>query len=178
MSVDGFALTVEGSVQAALVGLLLGSDEEADIFFSHLENSDLNEDIVPRTTRRCSGYYIRKLSHLRLQVQPLGWHQRATVRRCFLAISGSREPPRPYRRRLATAFPTVGGVAPGVIPGIDWSDHWSFVKHGFQALMITDTAYFRYPHYHKPTDTPDKIDAEKLARVVKGVERVIRDAAK
>jgi hypothetical protein len=33
--------------------------------------------------------------------------------------------------------------------------------------MITDTAYFTYPHYHKPTDTPDKIDAEKLARVVK-----------
>ena len=47
--------------------------------------------------------------------------------------------------RSHTAFPTVGGVAPGVIPGIDWSDHWSFVKHGFQALMITDTAYFRYP---------------------------------
>jgi hypothetical protein len=98
----------------------------------------------------------------------------------FVAISGSREL---LDRTIAsfrshTAFPTVGGVAPGVIPGIDWSDHWSFVKHGFQALMITDTAYFRYPHYHKPTDTPDKIDAEKLARVVKGVERVIRDAAK
>ena len=44
--------------------------------------------------------------------------------------------------------------------------------------MITDTAYFRYPHYHKPTDTPDKVDTEKLARIVHGVERVIRDMAK
>ena len=39
--------------------------------------------------------------------------------------------------------------------------------------MITDTALFRYPHYHKPTDTPDKIDNERLARVVKGIERVV-----
>jgi hypothetical protein len=44
--------------------------------------------------------------------------------------------------------------------------------------MITDTAYFRYPHYHKPTDTPDKADTEKLARIVHGVERVIRDMTK
>jgi hypothetical protein len=41
--------------------------------------------------------------------------------------------------------------------------------------MITDTAPFRYPHYHRPSDTPDKVDAESLARVVKGIERVIRD---
>ena len=77
--------------------------------------------------------------------------------------------------RAHTAFPTIGGVAPGFIPGIGWSDHWAFAQHGFQALMITDTATFRYPHYHKPTDTPDKVDTEKLARIVKGIERVVRD---
>jgi hypothetical protein len=77
--------------------------------------------------------------------------------------------------RAHTAFPTIGGVSPGFIPGIAWSDHWSFAQHGVQAVMVTDTAPFRYPHYHKPTDTPDKIDYDKLARVVKGMERVIRD---
>ena len=56
-----------------------------------------------------------------------------------------------------------------------WSDHWSFVEAGFQAMMITDTAIFRYPHYHKPTDTPDKVDYDKLARVTEGIERAIRD---
>lgn len=80
--------------------------------------------------------------------------------------------------RSHTQFPTVGGVAPGLIPGIGWSDHSSFSQYGFQALMVTDTAPFRYPHYHKPTDTPDKIDTEKLARVVKGLERVVRDLAR
>jgi len=80
--------------------------------------------------------------------------------------------------RTHTSFPSVGGVAPGAIPGIDWSDHWAFEQVGFPALMVTDTAPFRYPHYHQFTDTPDKVDMESLARVVKGMERVIRDAVR
>lgn len=80
--------------------------------------------------------------------------------------------------RRHTAFPSIGGVAPSYIQGIAWSDHASFQERGFPALMITDTAVFRYPHYHKATDTPDKVDYEKLARITKGVERVVRDLVK
>ncbi|HEY2137417.1 MAG TPA: M28 family peptidase [Xanthobacteraceae bacterium] len=87
-----------------------------------------------------------------------------------------RETVRSFRSH--TAFPTIGGVAPATIDGIDWSDHWSFVQQGFPAMMITDTALFRYPDYHQPTNTPDKVDTEKLARVVKGIDAVIRDAAR
>jgi hypothetical protein len=97
----------------------------------------------------------------------------------FVGLLGSRALVRETIRsfRAHTAFPTIGGVAPGFVPGIGWSDHWAFAEHGFQAVMITDTAPFRYPHYHQPSDTPDKVDAESLARVVKGIERVIRDLA-
>ncbi|WP_369009903.1 hypothetical protein [Escherichia coli] len=42
------------------------------------------------------------------------------------------------------------------------------------ALMITDTAPFRYPYYHTPEDTPDKIDCERLARVTAGLARMLR----
>jgi hypothetical protein len=98
----------------------------------------------------------------------------------FVGLLGSRalvqETVRSFRAH--TSFPTIGGVAPGFVPGIVWSDHWAFAEHGFQAVMITDTAPFRYPHYHRPSDTPDKVDAEKVARVVKGIERVIRDLAR
>ena len=80
--------------------------------------------------------------------------------------------------RSHTQFLSIGGVAPGFIPGIDWSDHWAFARQGFQAIMITDTAPYRYPDYHKETDTPDKVDTEKLARVTKGIERVVREAAR
>ena len=41
--------------------------------------------------------------------------------------------------------------------------------------MITDTALFRYAHYHKPTDTPDKVDYERLARLTTAMARVIHD---
>lgn len=77
--------------------------------------------------------------------------------------------------RRHTAFPSIGGVGYRVIPGIDWSDHASFDDHAIPALMITDTAIFRYPHYHKRTDTPDKLDYERLSRVTKGVERMLRE---
>jgi hypothetical protein len=95
----------------------------------------------------------------------------------FVGMMGSRALVRETMRsfRSHTSFPTIGGVAPGFVPGIAWSDHWAFAQQGFQAVMITDTAPFRYPHYHRPSDTPDKVDTEKVARVVKGMERVIRD---
>ncbi len=80
--------------------------------------------------------------------------------------------------RSHTAFPSVGGVAPAAIPGIDWSDHWSFARLGIPALMVTDTAIFRYAHYHRDTDTPDKVDYERLARITKGLERTIRELAR
>ena len=82
---------------------------------------------------------------------------------------------RSFRRH--TAFPTIGGVAPAIIPGMSWSDHWSFEQFGYPAFMITDTAPFRYPHYHRTTDTPDKVDVERLARITRGLERVIREMA-
>jgi Peptidase family M28 len=81
------------------------------------------------------------------------------------------------RFRDGTAFPSLGGVAPGSLPGITWSDHWSFGEFKIAAVMITDTAVFRYPHYHLTTDTPDKLDYERLARVTAGLVRVVSGLA-
>ena len=75
-------------------------------------------------------------------------------------------------REYAT-FPSEGIAAPSIIPGISWSDQWSFWKQGYPAIMITDTAPFRYPDYHSPRDTPDKVDYEKMVYVVKGMKKVI-----
>lgn len=76
--------------------------------------------------------------------------------------------------REQARVPSEGVAAPAIIPGVDWSDQWSFWRHGVPALMLTDTAPYRYPHYHLPSDTPDKIDYERLARVVAGLERMFR----
>ena len=79
--------------------------------------------------------------------------------------------------RRHSAFPSEGVAAPGRMMGIHWSDHWSFWQEGYAAVMVTDTALFRYPHYHASTDTPDRIDYERLARVVAGLAKVTVDLA-
>jgi hypothetical protein len=80
--------------------------------------------------------------------------------------------------RQQTLFPSQAVAAPGWIPGVYWSDHASFWRHGYPAIMITDTALFRYPYYHTPQDTADKLDYPRLARVVGGVAQVIGELAR
>lgn len=79
--------------------------------------------------------------------------------------------------RSHTQFPSEAVAAPGWLTGIGWSDHWSFWKENYSAVMITDTALYRYLPYHTPSDTPEQIDYASLARVVAGIERVIVDLA-
>ena len=90
---------------------------------------------------------------------------RDLVRRCI----------RVFREKAA--FPSEGGALPSITPGVGWSDHESFWREGYAALMVTDTAPFRYPHYHTAGDTPDKVDTDRAARVVGGLEHVLRDLA-
>lgn len=79
--------------------------------------------------------------------------------------------------RRETRFPSQGVAAPGWIPGITWSDHASFWRRGFRAILISDTAPFRYPYYHTELDTPDRLDYARVARVVHGVAHVVRALA-
>jgi hypothetical protein len=80
--------------------------------------------------------------------------------------------------RAQKKIPSEGAALPNFVPGVGWSDHWSFSEHGYRALMITDTAPFRYPHYHRASDTPDKIDYDRFALVVSAMENVIVDLAR
>lgn len=77
-------------------------------------------------------------------------------------------------RRHGT-LPSEGAVLPSVLPGVGWSDHWSFWQSGYPAVMVTDTAPFRNPSYHAASDVPDALDYERFTRVVLGLERVIAE---
>jgi len=79
--------------------------------------------------------------------------------------------------RRNAAFPSEGVAAPAFVPGVTRSDHWSFRTHGFPAIMVTDTAFNRNPHYHLASDTPEKLDYERLARVTLGLAAVLRELA-
>jgi len=79
------------------------------------------------------------------------------------------------RFRQQATLPSEGAALPSNVPGVGWSDHWAFWEHGYPAIMVTDTAPFRYPHYHERSDTPDKLDYDAMARLISGLENVIRD---
>jgi Zn-dependent M28 family amino/carboxypeptidase len=89
-------------------------------------------------------------------------HSRALLRR-VIAL---------FRRHAK--IPSEGAALPAFIPGVSWSDHWSFWRNDYPGIMVTDTAPFRYPYYHSASDTPDKLDYDRFALVVSGMEKVIQ----
>lgn len=80
--------------------------------------------------------------------------------------------------RGSASFPSEGASLPGFVTGVGWSDQWSFWQVGYPGVMVTDTAPFRNPNYHHATDTADTLDYDRLARVTRGLEAVIRALAK
>src|SRR6266480_1906309 len=90
-------------------------------------------------------------------------HSRALLRRVIALF------------RQHAKIPSESAALPWFVPGVSWSDQWSFWKHGYPGIMVTDTAPFRYPYYHSSNDTPDKLDYDRFALVVSGMEKVIKE---
>jgi Zn-dependent M28 family amino/carboxypeptidase len=87
-------------------------------------------------------------------------------------------------RRLAAAFransdfPLETAATFSFVPGVSWSDHRSFWRQGYRAVMITDTAFYRYRHYHAPSDTPDKLAYPELTRITAGLFAAFAELAR
>jgi hypothetical protein len=79
--------------------------------------------------------------------------------------------------RGASELPVYSLNAPVGVPGIDFSDHLNYWREGYQAAMITDTAFYRNSNYHSRADTPDTLDYKRMALVVQGVCAAIRAEA-
>lgn len=92
----------------------------------------------------------------------------------FIGIVGNFSS-RSFTRDLAKSFsrnrepPVVSLTVPfsgWVLPAVRLSDHASFWDEGYRAVMVTDSAFFRNPHYHLPSDTMDTLDITFMARLV------------
>ena len=100
----------------------------------------------------------------------------------FIAFVGTLESSALVREglaafRAASDFPAHGLAAPAHTTGVTLSDHSAYKRHGDPALMVTDTAFMRYPYYHTNEDTADKLDYESMARVVTGLAKTITGLA-
>jgi hypothetical protein len=92
----------------------------------------------------------------------------------FIAVVGKLNQPMVVRRvkaamQAASLLPVYSINAPRSVPGIDFSDHRNYWGVGYDAVMITDTAFYRNPNYHTPRDTAETLDYQRMAGVVQGV---------
>ena len=79
--------------------------------------------------------------------------------------------------RRHARLPSQGVAAPSSLPGVTASDHWSYRRNGYPAVMVTDTAFNRYPHYHRASDTAEKLDYERMALATVGLAAAIKEIA-
>jgi hypothetical protein len=92
----------------------------------------------------------------------------------FIAVVGRTSEGLLVRRvkgamREASSLPVYSISAPSFIPGIDFSDQVNYWDVGYDAVMITDTAFYRNRNYHTEKDTAEKLDYSRMAMVVQGV---------
>jgi Zn-dependent M28 family amino/carboxypeptidase len=137
------------------------------------------ENIVGMLSLECMGYYS---DAPKSQAYPSPFNLFYPSTGNFIAFVGNYDSRKFVRQvvrdfREQASFPSEGLAAAGALPGIGWSDHWGFWQYGYPALMVTDTAPFRNPHYHQPSDTIDTIQFDKLARVVDYLYPVIAKLA-
>lgn len=92
--------------------------------------------------------------------------QGALVRRVKRAMQGANE------------LPVYSINAPRSVPGVDFSDHLNYWNAGYDAAMITDTAFYRNPHYHAASDTAETLDYNRMAMVVDGVRAAVVELAR
>ncbi|MFO1431009.1 MAG: M28 family peptidase [Candidatus Competibacteraceae bacterium] len=79
--------------------------------------------------------------------------------------------------RAHSDFPSEYVAAPAIVPGLALSDHLSFWRQRYPAIMITDTAFYRYRWYHTALDTPDRLHYQAFAKVTEGLYRAFAGLA-
>ena len=153
-------------------------DEMGSRYYAR-RSKELGENIVAMFSLETIGYYSERPGSQHYPF-PLNFFYPATGN--FIAFVSNLSSRALLHAAIASfrrqaGFPSEAVAAPAFLPGVDWSDHWSFWREGYPALMVTDTALYRYPHYHTLQDTPDKVDYERLARVVTGLHGMLRELA-
>lgn len=146
----------------------------------------LKESGVPVQAMLCLemiGYFSDEPGSQRFPLPGLGFIYPSTGN--FISVVGrwGRGQVRLVRRvreamRKASPLPVHSINAPRLLPGIAFSDHFNYWRAGYDAVMITDTAFYRNPNYHTAADTPETLDYGRMAQVVEGVfaaaERLVR----
>jgi Zn-dependent M28 family amino/carboxypeptidase len=138
---------------------------------------EAGEDVVAMLCLESIGYYSGEEGSQGFPLPLMGLFYPS--RGNFVAVVGNFSSRRLVQRvarglKQGCKVPVEMLIGPSLVPGVDFSDHASFWREGYPAVMITDSAFCRNPHYHMPTDMIDTLDFGSLAEVVKGLLHTIR----
>lgn len=136
-----------------------------------------NENIIVALILESVGYYSDKLLSQRYPM-PLGFFY--PNKGNFIAVVGNLGSGGTARKvasllRKQRRIPVELAILPSFFPAIDFSDHWSFWKEGYPALMITDTAFLRNANYHRQSDTYEKLNYDYMAELLAGFVGVLSE---
>ena len=123
------------------------------------------------------GYFRDKFGSQKFPIPVLWLYYPA--RGNFIAVVGSMTQRKLVRTvkslmRGSTDLPVHSLNAPRFVPGIDFSDHMNYWDQGYDAVMVSDSAFYRNNNYHEPTDTADTLDYERMAKVVVAVYEAVK----
>jgi Peptidase family M28 len=146
------------------------------IYASSLKERD--EQIEAMLCLESVGYYSREPGSQSFPwlVFWLRWRYPTTGNFITIVSNADSQPLQTQVRDALTAhmdLPVETYAGPWWIPGVDWSDHGSFWNEGYPAVMLTDTALFRNPHYHRPTDQPETLDYQAMTELVRGLSEAL-----
>ncbi len=152
---------------------LLGSQAYAE------RSKQLGEKIVAMVSFDMLGYYTDQPGS---QAYPIPVGNLYPDRGNFLALISNLQSRVLLRNciesfRKSATVPSEALALPDLVKDIGRSDHASFWKAGYPAILVTDTASFRNPHYHRDSDRIETIDFDRFTRSVDGIATMIEDLA-
>jgi len=135
-----------------------------------------NISVAMMISLECIGYFSDAENSQKYPVRALGWIYPSHAN--FITVVGNLASWGAVRhvKSIMTdvcQVPVESINAPAWISGIDFSDQLNYWKYGFDAVMITNTAFYRNKNYHEVGDLPETLDYEKMADVVAGIVRAV-----
>ena len=178
------ARLLKGAELSSRVDLVAYPNEEPPSFASPAMGSAVHAEHLREQTNQIWGMVSLEMIGYYTEEQPWpNWLYRLLFPSTgdFIAIVGrwqDRHLVRHFKRSMrASEVPPYSFTPPVELAGMDASDHRSYWAQGFNAIMVTDTAFMRNPNYHTPNDTADTLDYPRMAQVVDGVLNAVIRAA-
>jgi Zn-dependent M28 family amino/carboxypeptidase len=142
------------------------------------EAKERNENIKSMISLEMLGYYANEKEGQSFPFPLMSLIYPSTPN--FIAVVGNLSSRNLVRKvknslRASCGIPVETLSAFSFVPGVDFSDHRSFWKMGYPAVMITDTAFYRNPNYHTETDTIDTLDFDKMSDLLRGLIQAAKD---